>query len=279
MAQKILSYATQATTDTMNNDGRLIIKKQMTELINAINLISGRTTFAGKALLSESSSVTSASGNSFVIQSSESSTDVINLGKIGFKSVGSGSPTYGAIGADATANGLLKDLTTAGNGASATVYATVGTTKVAKTLVNGGNGTTWKLDGVTITNANIAADYTQLTAGGTGQASDTNTAINAITDPATTAQFTSVITAATSYIKNLGEQRTILGAYQNEIEYTVSNITDLSGNLSAAKSRVIDTDYAAETAALTKGQILQQAATAMLAQANQMPNVILTLLK
>jgi flagellin len=63
------------------------------------------------------------------------------------------------------------------------------------------------------------------------------------------------------------------------MEYTLSNITELSSNLSASKSRVIDTDYASETASLTRGQILQQAATAMLAQANQMPNVILTLLK
>jgi flagellin len=77
----------------------------------------------------------------------------------------------------------------------------------------------------------------------------------------------------------LGTQRTLLGAYQNQIEFTVQNVTELSGNLSAARSRVQDTDYAAETANLTKGQILQQAATAMLAQANQMPNVILTLLK
>jgi flagellin len=70
-----------------------------------------------------------------------------------------------------------------------------------------------------------------------------------------------------------------MGAYQNQMEYTLSNLTELSSNLSSARSRVLDTDYAGETAALTKGQILQQAATAMLAQANQMPNVILTLLK
>ena len=63
------------------------------------------------------------------------------------------------------------------------------------------------------------------------------------------------------------------------MEYAVSNVTEMATNLSAARSRVIDTDYASETASLTKGQILQQAATAMLAQANQMPNVILTLLK
>lgn len=84
---------------------------------------------------------------------------------------------------------------------------------------------------------------------------------------------------AASYVKKLSAQRSELGAYQNQMEYTLSNITELSANLSASKSRVIDTDYSAETASLTRGQILQQAATAMLAQANQMPNVILTLLK
>ena len=74
-------------------------------------------------------------------------------------------------------------------------------------------------------------------------------------------------------------QRRLLGAYQNQIEFTVSNVIELSNNLAQARSNIQDTDYASETATLTKGQILQQAATAMLAQANQMPNVILSLLK
>jgi flagellin len=95
---------------------------------------------------------------------------------------------------------------------------------------------------------------------------------------ATTA-FQHVQAAANSYVVALGTQRSLLGAYQNQMEYTLSNVTELSSNLQSARSRVIDTDYASETASLTKGQILQQAATAMLAQANQMPNVILTLLK
>ena len=82
-----------------------------------------------------------------------------------------------------------------------------------------------------------------------------------------------------NYITYLDTQRSTLGAIQNQMEYAVNNITELSANLTAARSRVIDTDYASETATLTKGQILQQAATAMLAQANQMPNVILSLLK
>ena len=96
---------------------------------------------------------------------------------------------------------------------------------------------------------------------------------------ATKTMWANVQTEADTYIKALSTQRSELGAYQNQMEYTLSNITELSSNLSASKSRVIDTDYAAETASLTRGQILQQAATAMLAQANQMPNVILSLLK
>ena len=94
-----------------------------------------------------------------------------------------------------------------------------------------------------------------------------------------TVNFNTIQTKVSEYITSLSTQRSLLGAYQNQIEFTVSNVTELSSNLSAARSNVQDTDYASETASLTKGQILQQAATAMLAQANQMPNVILSLLK
>jgi flagellin len=95
----------------------------------------------------------------------------------------------------------------------------------------------------------------------------------------TVATFQSIATAASAYITALDTQRAALGGSQNQIEYSVSNLMELSSNLVQARSRIVDTDYAAETATLTKGQILQQAATAMLAQANQMPNVILSLLK
>jgi len=104
---------------------------------------------------------------------------------------------------------------------------------------------------------------------------------NLVSATASTAQtaFQSLTTAVSDYITLLSTQRGLLGAYQNQMEYSVNNVTELSANLTSARSRVIDTDYASETANLTKGQILQQAATAMLAQANQMPNVILSLLK
>jgi flagellin len=70
-----------------------------------------------------------------------------------------------------------------------------------------------------------------------------------------------------------------MGALMNRINYISTNLQSQSTNLQSSKSAILDTDFAAETAKLTKGQIMQQAATAMLAQANQMPNVVLSLLK
>jgi flagellin len=126
----------------------------------------------------------------------------------------------------------------------------------------------------------ILSDNTFRTAGAlSGRAAAVVNQVNAVSGDETQANQLLVIGVAKTYIDALTTQRSLLGAYQNQIEFTVSNVTELSANLAAAKSNVVDTDYATETAALTKGQILQQAATAMLAQANQMPNVILSLLK
>jgi flagellin len=91
----------------------------------------------------------------------------------------------------------------------------------------------------------------------------------------TATHITNVQTAIAANATN----RAALGASLNSLQYSVDNMQTLSTNLADGISRIVDTDYAAETANLTRSQILQQAATSMLAQANQMPNVILTLLK
>jgi flagellin len=96
--------------------------------------------------------------------------------------------------------------------------------------------------------------------------------------PGATAVAT-VITNIQTLITENATNRATLGAALNSLEYAVDNMQTLSTNLADGISRIVDTDYAAETSNLTRSQILQQAATSMLAQANQMPNVILTLLK
>ena len=80
-------------------------------------------------------------------------------------------------------------------------------------------------------------------------------------------------------INEVSSRRASFGAMQSRLDHNITNLQTQAENMDAARSRIQDTDYAAETANLTRGQILQQAATAMLSQANQMPNVILSLLK
>jgi flagellin len=73
--------------------------------------------------------------------------------------------------------------------------------------------------------------------------------------------------------------RSTFGAIQNRFESTIANLTAISENLSASRSRIQDADFAAETAALTRAQILQQAGVAILAQANAAPQTALALLQ
>lgn len=82
-----------------------------------------------------------------------------------------------------------------------------------------------------------------------------------------------------SALAQIDAQRSDLGAVQNRFDNTISNLQNISENAAAARSRIRDTDYAAETSELTKNQILQQAGTAILAQANQLPQAVLSLLQ
>jgi len=89
----------------------------------------------------------------------------------------------------------------------------------------------------------------------------------------------SAITALDNALQSVGEERAKLGAFQNRLTHAVNNMTNMSANTAAAKSIIADADYAAESSSLAKNQILQQAGTAMLAQANAQAQSVLSLLK
>ena len=91
--------------------------------------------------------------------------------------------------------------------------------------------------------------------------------------------FRNASAAVDAALEYISTERAVYGSQMNRLSYVSTNLQTQSTNLQNSRSSIIDTDFAAETARLTKGQIMQQAATAMLAQANQMPNVILSLLK
>jgi len=92
-------------------------------------------------------------------------------------------------------------------------------------------------------------------------------------------QASDAITAIDAALATVASERATLGATQAQLESTVRNLANVAENTSAAAGRIMDTDYAAETANLTKAQILQQAATSILAQANAQPQAVLSLLQ
>jgi flagellin len=132
-----------------------------------------------------------------------------------------------------------------------------------------------------ITLQSIGAD---LVIGGAGAAAAGltagTTAASANTlDVSTVEGANALINAVDLALDTVNGSRATLGAVQNRFESVVASLQTSSESLSAARSRILDTDFAAETANLTKGQILQQAGMAMLSQANSLPQNIMTLLQ
>jgi len=125
-----------------------------------------------------------------------------------------------------------------------TVMYETSTVTTAKDGVEGPNGTT--ISQISVTNRDAAAD---------------------------------AILTIDSALKTVGQERAKLGAFQNRLTHAVNNMTNMSANTSAARSVIADADYAAESSSLAKNQILQQAGTAMLAQANAQAQSVLSLLK
>ena len=106
----------------------------------------------------------------------------------------------------------------------------------------------------------------------------TGTAVAAI-DIVSVIGANAALTAIDAALQTINGSRAALGAVQNRFSSTIENLQSASENLSASRSRIQDADFAMETAALSRAQVLQQAGTAMVAQANQLPNMVLQLLK
>jgi len=113
---------------------------------------------------------------------------------------------------------------------------------------------------------------------GTFGGADNGLKINQV-DVSTVSGANQAIVAIDAAIETISKSQANSGALNNRMDYIVANLSEASQNMSASRSRILDTDYATETSSLAKQQIISQAATAMLAQANQEPSSVLTLLK
>jgi flagellin len=107
----------------------------------------------------------------------------------------------------------------------------------------------------------------------------TDTALAAGIDGADATKATAAITALDTAITSVSTARSNHGAVQNRFDSVIANLQTSSENLTASRSRIMDADFAVETSNLSRSQILQQAGTAMVAQANQLPQGVLALLR
>ena len=176
------------------------------------------------------------------------------------------------------ADGRNITVTTSANAANTatgldTAASTTDTTRSVITLTSASE------DGITISDIGGAADTASGLTVGFTEATETAGAGVSSLDLTTATGAQAALTTLDSAINTITDSRAAMGAYQNRLTASIANLETTSMNLSASRSRILDTDYAKETTNLAKSQIIQQAATAMLAQANQSGQSVLALLK
>jgi len=150
----------------------------------------------------------------------------------------------------------------------------LGTDAKAFTFQVGANTTS--NDTIDITTVDLTADATITAVAGTD---NTGAARALIDSSASAATIKGVIDNIDVALSTVNDKRAVMGASQSRFESVITNLQISVENQSAARSRIMDTDFAAETANLSRSQILQQAGNAMVAQANQLPQQVLTLLR
>jgi flagellin len=165
---------------------------------------------------------------------------------------------------DTAADGKIAAYDGAGAaGTFAAVSATVGTPSIAKGTIT--------LDS--------SESFSATDTSGFGLAASSDLKKVSDIDVGSFANAQQAIKIADAALAKVNDQRAQLGALQSRFSSAISNLQSSTENLSASRSRIVDTDFASETANMTRGQILQQAGTSMLAQANSLPNGVLSLLR
>ncbi|MBN9504905.1 MAG: flagellin [Altererythrobacter sp.] len=268
MLQRIRELAVQSASGTYSNDDRTNLQAEVTELTSQINDILTKSKFNGETLFTIGDST--ATAKSFTIQTGSNAGDsvVVKVDALDFASVVGG----------ATAAVPAQTMSAAGTYTVAAGDNFVGQTRVATAddVANGTIGGSTPTDGDSYTLA--VGDVIYLDAG-----TETVAAVPAGTSGglsvASSTDATTALGTIDTALKAVSTVRATLGASQSRLESAVNDLTSNVANLSDARSRIEDADYSAETTALAKSQILSQASTAMLAQANQSQQNILSLLR
>lgn len=300
---RMKALVVEGKNDSLSNAQRGNIYTELNELNTEINAVSVKTTFNGNALLTQGSAITA---TGIVVGTSAGVSSTVSASTYSGTAVGAYTFSTSAAGLTVTSGTVTQTLafnTVSAAGSSSYNFAQFGikldvVSQGADTAAQQGAALTGKV--ITITGSPNALGFQSgsantdtftfqtLNTQTNGSGSDANytavtTGLNLISSATSQSLYnTAFNTSSTNIdaaINAMNTQRATMGAQMNRLGYTASALMSQATNMSQSRSAIIDTDFAAETAGLTKGQIMQQAATAMLAQANQMPNVILSLLK
>ena len=281
--QRIRELSVQAQNGTNSSSDLQSIQDEINQRLDEIDRVSAQTQFNGVNVLAESKKLT------IQVGANDNQTIDINLKQIdrstldltGFNvsatsgpitkiSVTTGEVTTEANVTFAVTNGPTGDLTLHGYGAFDTA-----TGKYAEYAVRDESGNYYKIAAADVDadTGVVTHDFTD--ADGLAAA---KTAYEADVE-AGTASTANPLKALDDALSTVDGLRSELGAVQNRFESTIANLNNTVNNLSAARSRIEDADYATEVSNMTKSQILQQAGTSVLAQANQVPQTVLSLLR
>jgi flagellin len=288
--QRIRELAVQSANATNSASDRAALDAEAQQLVAEIERVANQTSFNGKLLLDGSFAAQAfqvgANVNETITVNAIVDANVADLGTVTKAQVtGAAATAFTAITAgDLTINGTSVGAVAAG--ASATERASQ--IRDAINSVADTTGVYATNDTATTVTLTSTAAITVDAFGGT--ASTANTGLTAATTATTTTTgFTGLavttvpganlaIDSMDAALTAVNGARATLGAVQNRFESTIANLATTAENLTAARGRIRDADFAAETAAFTRAQILQQAGTAMVAQANSLPQSVLTLL-
>jgi flagellin len=295
--QRIRDLSVQSRNASNSVSDRTALNNEVQQLKSEIDRVASTTSFNGIKLLDgsftnqafqvganvgETISISSlVNAQSSALGTSTSSTaNVTGAGPTGFTAITAGDLTINGVSVGAVAVG--GPAATYGANLAAAINTVSGTTKVTATADAAGKVSLVNVSGSNTVVAFAGASATQAITGltaGTTTATTTTGAGFANLDISNTANADFAIAAMDSALSAINAGRADLGAYQNRFSSAISNVQTTSENLTASRSRIVDTDFAAETATLSRNQVLQQAGTAMLAQANAMPQSVLSLLK
>ncbi|MGG3642877.1 flagellin [Bacillus gobiensis] len=268
--QRMRELAVQSSSDTNNNNDRVELQKEVDQLAEEVNRISTDTEFNTKKLINgEATDVT------FHIGANAGQNINLSINDMGADTLKVGSKLTAAT--DASSNKTLNDKD--GN-VKATWKAAVNEGDV---IDNGSDGNPGGGDDTLATASDVRAagyyDTSDNLVKAANNAFDDNTTLTLGINISDKDSAGNAITTIQSAIDTVSAERSKLGAYQNRLEHTINNLGTSSENLTAAESRIRDTNMAKEMMEFTKNNILSQASQAMLSQANQQPQGVLQLLR